>query len=125
MEEVKQNSRETSEAADVAEAGMVRMTMMQQNLLNAMRLYGPQSVDLIEQRYVRITGGKPSPGFIPQMVKRGWIVHTSAGYQITMKGLDDVGAINDKDVRIAKPRNLDVMKREPYVPSELKYRGQR
>ena len=101
------------------------MTMMQQNILNSMKMYGPQTTELIEQRYVRITGGKPSPGFIQQMVKRGWISQTGAGYQITLKGQEDVNFINDKDVRIAKPRDLNVMTREVYVPKELKYRGQR
>lgn len=91
-----------------------------------LRLDGPQSMDAINQKHVKITSGKPNPAFIPNMVKRGWLVKYATGhYGLTSEGFALLQKNNTYDETMAQPRTLSMFDRGLYRGEGLSYRGKK
>lgn len=126
VEEVGEDSRQTSKATDAAEAGLVRLTMMQQYVLNILKRDGPHSAASIQRIYMKATGSAHTPVFVKIMEKRGFIhLEANSQYTITSEGLEALESVNRDDATMAQPRRMSAFERPVYVPAELNYRGKK
>jgi DNA-binding MarR family transcriptional regulator len=126
VEEVGEDSRQKAQATDAAEAGLVRLTMMQQYVMNVLKRDGPHSAASIQRIYMKATGSTHTPAFLKIMEKRGFIhLEPSSQYTITPEGLEALEAVNRDDATMAQPRRMNMFERPVYVPTELNYRGKK
>lgn len=126
VEENQQDPGQKAQATDAAEAGLVRLTMMQQYVMNVLKRDGPHSAASIQRIYMKATGSAHTPAFLKIMQKRGFIhLEASSQYTITPEGLEALEAVNRDDATMAQPRRMSAFERPVYVPTELNYRGKK